>query len=144
MDFGLDKIKGFQAATIFSVIAGAIIPGFLFLFIFERELFFSIDKFLLCLIAPALTLPILVLNAAFFTAGLIITFRNENISEQTRHNFFAMAICLGSVLTCIVVYITIIAGYLFQLTTKGAVYIMLVLEAIAVVVLIVSIIKEKR
>jgi hypothetical protein len=142
MDFGLDKIKGFQATTMFGVIGGSILPGFLFVFIFNRELFLNLDKFLLCLISPSLSLPFLIFNSGLILFGLFYGHGSPTIDEATRHNYFSLAVFLGNIITSIIVYSTILIGYFFQFSMKKAVISIVIFETVVAVVLIFLLVQE--
>lgn len=115
MDFGLDKIKGFSATTMLSVTGGTILPGFLFLFIYNRDMFVNIDKFLLCLIAPTITLPILVLNSGLILLIIMKDDSNSPPDNEAFHKIFAGALYFGNLITSMVIYSVILAGYFFLL-----------------------------
>lgn len=135
MDFGLDKIKGFSASTILGFLGGTIIPGFLFIFVYSRGLFMTMDKFLLCLIAPATTLPLLVVNSGLILVGMMKD--QSTLDETTFHRSFAATIYFGNILTALIIYLSILIGYFFELTMKMGVLTVLITETVTVIVLII-------
>lgn len=135
MDFGIDKIKAFSASTILGVLGGTILPGFLFVFIYSRELFLTIDKFLLCLIAPTTTLPFLVVNSGLILIGMM---KDQSAPDEISFNrSFAATIYFGNILTACIIYLAILIGYFFDLTMKMGVLTVLITETITVLVLII-------
>lgn len=130
MDFGLDRIKGFSATTMLSVVGGTILPGFLFLFIYDRDMFVTIDKFLLCLIAPTITLPILILNSGLILLNIMKGDPDSPPDDETFHKIFAGALYFGNLITSIVIYSVILSGYFFALKLKTGVLITFILQAV--------------
>ena len=126
MDIPFDKIKGFAATTIFSILGGTIASGFLFIFIFERELFLTLDKWLLYFLAPSITLPLLIYNIGIL---IINTTKDGSEREENKlHRIFTGSVFFANLITSIIFYIAILLGYFFNIQTKMAVAIIVILE----------------
>lgn len=114
----------FSIASFLAVVASAGC-GYLFLFIYERNLFFTEDKFALTVLALAISLPVLVIN----TIGLLPKPREgESVSAAAYTRIISAYLFSGSVVVCCVYGATILIGYFFDLSTKAGVVLFLVLE----------------
>ena len=118
------KPTWFSVATILAVSASAGC-GYLFLFIYERNLFFTGDRFALTVLALAISLPVLVIN----TIGLLPKPREgESVSASAYTRIVSAYLFSGSVTVCCVYGATILIGYFFDLSTKAGVLVFLALE----------------
>jgi hypothetical protein len=135
MEINFDKIKAFSAATFLQLICGVIVPGFLFLFIFKRDVFLSLDFFRLTTLAISITVPILIVNGIIVLISLIND-NKEFQDDNAFHRAIASTIYIGSALTIPVIYIPIIIGYFFNLTLRQGILTFIIAEAILVITFI--------
>src|SRR5690554_166152 len=134
MEINFDKVKAFSAVTFLQLICGVIVPGFLFLFIFKRDLFLSLDIFRLTVLAISITAPLLIVNSIIVLYG-VTKDEVEGPDEDGFHRVFAATTYLGSALTIPVVYAAITIGYFFSFTLKQGVFILVIAEAIILITL---------
>lgn len=142
MELNFDKLKIFPAATLIQIIFGVIAPGFLFLFVFKRDLFLTLDLFRLSAIAIALTAPIFSLNL------MIVMMLTNNEKEYEDENQLDRHLTAshfgGSFLSSILIFTSIIFGYFFQLTIKQGILILIALQIIIIILFLIKISGEPK
>lgn len=143
MELNFEKVKAFSAVTFIQLICGVIVPGFLFLFIFKRDLFQTLDLFRLSTLAISVTAPILTVNGILIL--VMMTYDDkESPDEEQFHRNFAATIYLGSILTIMVIYACIIIGYFFNLTLRQGVLTLIISEAILLISFIIIEVRSKK
>lgn len=104
----LDNLKPNAVIMILFALVAVILPAFLFLFLFDRELFFALSEFKLSVVALGIASPYIIANA-------MIAWYYESLKSLETDD----ALVLG-LLTCIYVafvfYVTLLAGCIFNLT----------------------------
>jgi hypothetical protein len=135
MDVNVDKIKSWSAVTIFHLIGSVIVPGYLFLFVFERKLFLSIDLFRLSVIGASITAPILMLNAVVAMFVVSDAETKDKFSDDELNRYTAASIYVGGILSMIVIYLVIGVGYFCSLSMRSGIIITVIAEAIGLAVL---------
>lgn len=133
MEINLEKIKGFTVVTAFITIGGAIIPSFLFLYIYKRDLFLTLDLYRLTLIAISLGSPILIINIAMTFVRIHGDKMETNKQDTQFHKAFITAMYLGGLLSSWVIWISIIVGYYYSRDIKDGVFSLLIGEALTIV-----------
>lgn len=133
MIIDINKVKASTASILFMML-GCISLGFLFLFIYERELFFTLDLFRLSVLTIALTTPIVTANGFLMLLILFVT-SEDDISEE---NYFSQAAFYGGILCMLMMMIPIIFGYISQLPTSWGLYIMGLLQFVAFIFLFIT------
>lgn len=141
MEFNFEKIRPFSALTVFQIIS-CFISGFLFLFIYNKGLFYNMDLFRLSIISIAITSPIFAINATLF--HFIFTPDRSKITDETYHKFLETAAYFGTLASLFVIYIPIILGYFLPLTLKGGIIWLLILQAIVAGIMISMKKKEEK
>ena len=125
------KSSHFSVAPFVAVIASAGC-GYLFLFIYERSLFFYGDKFGLTILALAISFPALIIN----TIGLVPKTREgQTVSASAYGQLVSAHLFSGSVIVCCVYGATSLIGYFLDLSTKAGVVLLLVLEMLFALVM---------
>jgi hypothetical protein len=131
MEIGLEKIKSLSASTILVMILGNTIPGFLFLFIFKRGMFLSLDLFRLSIISISISSPIYILNCIFSFIGATSTGLTLS-SDEISHKIFSATGLLGGVVAMGVIFITTLLGYLLHWDFLKAIYCLLILQGLVI------------
>jgi hypothetical protein len=139
MNFDIDKIKAFPAILFIGVIGGVILPGFLFLFVYNKTFFYYSDYFLLCVIAIGITLPLFFLN--FF---LIMTFNVDDVWQYDLNRLSSGITMLACGICCVSFLISIVIGYYFEIQMGLGVGIVIGLEIVLVFTLILSGVKKPK
>jgi hypothetical protein len=143
MEINFDKVKAFSAVTFLQLICGVIVPGFLFLFIYAKDLFLTLDLFRLSTLAISITAPVLTINGIIALFGLS-TGNEESQNEDVFHRIFTSTIYIGSIITILVIYASIIIGYFFNLKLRQGIFILFIAEIIIFIVLIVPLLLESK
>ena len=100
-----DKIyTGFRIIYVILFLA-TLIPGYLFLFLFQPEYFFRLDLFRLTVIALSITLPIITINLAH----LLKIYQ----TDSNKYNFIN-AVYRTELISVIVLYIPLVIGYFME------------------------------
>ncbi|MFZ6013402.1 MAG: hypothetical protein ACOYXT_23875 [Bacteroidota bacterium] len=106
-------------------VAACIGCGYLFLFVYERSMFVNSDRFLLTVLAMAISLPPLVVN----TIGVLPkTSEGMAIPDWAYQRAVSAYMFSGSVVVCCLYGITILVGYFFGISTKVGVLTFLAME----------------
>ncbi len=101
MDFSFDKIKSpFLLAVLFLIYS--ITPGFLLIYIKDKELFTDLDAFKLSVLSLSITLPFILTNSfiIFVLRGMILL-KNQNVFSIDN---FITSICFASFLSALPLY----------------------------------------
>lgn len=122
MNIDLDKVKPTSIAMVILTVFVTVIPGSLFLFLFNRELFMDVDSFKLILLSLAITLPFFVINT------LIYLIWEGGLGESNESDGFQIGVLSGSIITVPVVYLPLLWKLFFVLEWKCAVLVMAGLE----------------
>ncbi len=127
MEIDIDKIKAFPVITFLTLFCGVFISGFLFIYVFNDEIFLSLDLFRLTALAVSITIPLFSINGFLILMGL--TKDEENApNNDAFHRAFAASMYLGSLMTIPVIYISILIGYFFELTEKQGILLAIIIE----------------
>lgn len=124
MEIPFDKIKPFSAVIILFIVGGIIAPGFLFLYIYERDTFLSLEYFPLILLVLSFSLPMIVLNTFIFAIIQSIVHEGDHIQnvDQLNHHYAGCTMIAGFVGCCALI-LAIILGYFFHYKTSTGVLI---------------------
>ena len=134
MDINIDKVKAFSVTTFLYLICGVFIPGFLFLYVFKRDIFLSLDLFRLTALAISITVPLFSVNG--FLILMALTKDEEGTPDEDGfHKVFASSIYLGSIMTIPVIYLSLLIGYFFKFTVSQGILTVIIIEIIMLIVL---------
>lgn len=122
LDNDLNKLKSVSWTTIIFIVTAMLSSGFLFIFLFERNLFLNTGNLKLILLGLAITAPIWLINSA-------ITFEFESLDRKSNEHYHLAAI-IGSIISIVTIYFPILLGLFFAITIRIAVGIILILEVI--------------
>ena len=123
---GTKIYTGFTIIYLFLFLA-TIIPGYLFLFLFQPEYFFKLDLFRLTVIALSITLPIITINLAH----LLKIYQ----TESNKYNFIN-AVYRAELVSVIVLYIPLVIGYFMEWNLVAGVGAMIITQVIMSLVLL--------
>lgn len=124
-DYGKIKIHTFEVIVLFTI--GVIVPGFLFLFIFKRDIFLTLDSYKLTLLAISISSPIFFINALIALTKAYPTL--ENAKDEKQYDIYIINVAkTGSFMSCFPLYTIVIIGYLRYWNLKEAVISLLILE----------------
>jgi hypothetical protein len=129
MDKVNQKASSEVKSTCFSIIpiiavGSSIGCGYLFLFIYERELFFDADNFTLSVLAAAIALSPLIVN----TMIILPKTEGSSIGDMVYHRMVFVYLFSGSVVVNCIYGLTILIGYFSYIPTKVAILVFLGLE----------------
>lgn len=119
MDINFDKLKAFPALTIIQIICGVIVPGFLFFYIYTRDLFMNLDLFRLGTLSISITFPIIIVNGFICHIGFV------NLNQEDEKIFdkgYLANLYMGSLSAIPVIYTSIVIGYFFNLNLKHGIF----------------------
>lgn len=126
MEINVEKIKSFSATIFLQLIFGSLIPGILFIFLFNRDLFFTLDIFRLITLSISITAPVLTINS--FLILIVLALDHPPQNEYKLNKLFSLMIYGGSFITNLVLYFTILIGYLNSYTIKKCVFVAIEVE----------------
>lgn len=129
---GTKIYTGFTIIYIFLFLA-TMIPGYLFLFLFQPEYFFKLDLLRLTVIALSITLPIITINLAH----LLKIYQ----TESNKYNFIN-AVYRAELISVIVLYIPLVIGYFMEWNLVAGVGAMIITQVIMSLVLLFAKVKE--
>ena len=109
------------------------IPGYLFIFLFQKQYFFAWDYFRLTVISLSISIPILTLNLAH----LLNVYRTDNKEFN-----FINALYKAQLFSILVLYIPNVIGYFMDFNLVAGVSAMIVTQIIVSITLLVSRIRE--
>ncbi len=122
MTIDIEKIKPYPAITLLSIL-GTISPGYLWIFIYNRQLFLSLDFIKLTTLALGITVPSLIFMIATSLAETrrghkIRKLKNEE-SEDDKNEIFVYShnVYFASVWTTVSIGASILTGYFFEFNT---------------------------
>ncbi|WP_412464427.1 hypothetical protein [Flavobacterium mekongense] len=118
MELNIDKVRPFSAIILFKIVC-CLLSGFLFLFIFKRELFNNLDIFRLCVLSMSITAPILILN--IFMVGNNFGPKRSEVTEEIFHQSQGASAFMGALLSLAVIYIPILLGYFLKLKLQSGI-----------------------
>ena len=127
MEVNIDKIQTFPALIIFKV-ASFLLSGFLFLFVFNRSIFISLDLFRLTLISISLTSPILILNICML--HLAVGPDRSKVDVKKFHDILTSSVFIATFCSYIVLYLTILIGYFIPMSLKIGVLTLIIVQSI--------------
>ena len=139
MEINLKEVRTFSAIILFQAIC-CLLSGFLFLLIFNRALFLTLDLFRLSVISIALASPILVLNSIL--THLATAPNRSTISEDIFHKYMGLSTFIASLISFGIIYIPIMLGYFFSLSLKTGVILILAFQVSAAIILLIRIKKS--
>lgn len=134
MEVNIDKVRPFSALILFKVIC-CLLSGFLFLFIFKRELFISLDIFRLSILCISMTAPILTFNS--FLVGHYLGPKRSDVTDEIFHQATGVSAFLGALLSLVVLYIPILLGYFFKLNLQSGIIWILILQVFVILIFVV-------
>ncbi|MBN7802628.1 hypothetical protein J0A67_17260 [Algoriphagus aestuariicola] len=129
MAFDFSKLSPLSIMTLVMAFFVTVSAGALFLFVYSRELFLSVDSFKLCLLSFGITSPFWIVNTIphFFWEGA------GNADAKIDSPLIA---CLsGCIWTVPVVYSPIISSLFWQLNFRNALLMMLAVGLVVFVIL---------
>jgi hypothetical protein len=125
----LHKIRQITWATLGIFIVGIISSGALFIFLFNKNLFLSIDLARLIILSLSITGPLWIINS------MTIIFFDLLVDEGDEAGADDLQVLgiLGSVMCFPVIYVPILVKFFFEVSLETGVIIALVIEFIIVV-----------
>lgn len=130
---GTKIYTGFTIIYLFLFLA-TLIPGYLFLFLFQPAYFFKLDLIRLTVIALSITLPIITINLAH----LLKIYQ----TESNNYNFIN-AVYRAELISVIVLYIPLVIGYFMKWNLVAGVGAMIITQVIMSLVLVFAKVKEE-
>jgi hypothetical protein len=112
---GLNKIKSYTFLLGLFNLLFFFIPGASYLFLFQNELFVSLDFNKILLLSLAINFPAILL----FTSALI--FNRKKKPKPTENQFFSI-ITVSNILAGLIMYISIISSYSLNLSPRHQFY----------------------
>ena len=106
----LAKIKSFVLAMYLLVIGGSILPGYLFIFVYFRNLFSALSIARLLFLSTSISAPVLV-----WGCYLSWTIEHQRFKEKGDELIFLKAMIIGSVFSILSLSLAILFGYLLNL-----------------------------
>ena len=117
----IEKLSSKTYLIISTVCMATVVPGTLYLYLFERDLFVSLDFFKILLLSIALTSPILGIN---FIVSTKLSFKKECPGGNLLGDFL---ILISSIISSISFILSILITYLMLLMGCKCLYISLVI-----------------
>ncbi len=114
--FDLNKLSGSAIILIVIMLATSILPGSLFIYIYNKNFFLQADFLKLILLSSSITIPILFVNIIF----ALQTFPNKD-KDLT----FSYYLIMGSSFTFTIIFISILTGFFFKFTIQIGVLIVI-------------------
>lgn len=137
------KIKPTYAITILFVICGAIAPSYLFLFIYSRNLFMSLDLIRLTIIAISICSPIFIFNTLLVIIIILGDKKEPSMHDEKFQNARLDSIYFGSILTVFSFGTSILMGYYSKYPLTHGVAIILLFEIILLIFLWFTIFRKR-
>ena len=125
-------VSGYVIVSLLLVLT-LFIPGYLFIFLFQKLYFFTWDYFRLTVISLSISIPILTLNLAH----LLNVYRTDNKEFN-----FINALYKAQLFSILVLYIPNVIGYFMDFNLVAGVSAMIVTQIIVSITLLVSRIRE--
>ena len=135
LNINLEKISGPTFFSAFLVVFGSMMPGFLFIFIFDPKLFFSTDIFRLIVLAIAISVPLMMMNALIVLQLINAANKKDIIETQDSNVKQALILFLGSLVSMPVMCISILIGYFADMKVKQGVLTIIIAEIILIVIM---------
>lgn len=117
----------------FLLVLAVVVPGYLFIFLFEKGVFITMDLIRVSILSLGITLPILTLNLAHFL--------HSYNTDDTDYNFLN-AIYRAEVFSILVLYVPLIIGYFFSWNTLYGVVSIILLQTFVSSILFFTRIRE--
>ena len=111
------------------------VPGYLFIFLFQKHYFLAWDVFRLTIISLSISIPVITLNLAH----LLNVYRTENKEFN-----FINALYKAQLFSILVLYIPNVIGYFMEFNLVAGVSTMIVTQLIVSITLLVSRIRETQ
>lgn len=103
----------------------SLLGGFIFIEFFFNDFYHKVDNYRLTIFSIAIALPLLAFNT------ILSSINSEANVEKLE---FSDAVVVGSFFTIPVIYIPVLIGFFFHITSLAAVIIVLALEVILIVI----------
>lgn len=110
------------------LLAAAILPGFLLIFMFDSNLYCEMELIRLCVLSVTFVLPLLVPNIG---AGLWLAFSDKEIDDLSLK--WPVGIAFGSGMTVNIITILIVLRVFVKMSVKWAVVITLCLQVLVII-----------
>jgi hypothetical protein len=135
----MQNIRAFSGVVVLSLVASSC-ASFMFLFIYEREMFMNLDRFLLILIGLSFAVPLVIVNSY---SALVMT--SQRIIEKLEVNrIYAIFLFMGSCFSCFLISISTISGYLMGLETRSGILIILTLNGLVFLINFINLVRRER
>lgn len=131
MSVNIEKVRPFSALTLFQCFC-LLLSGILFLFIFNRPLFLSLDLFRLSMLGISITAPVLAFNTLLVQSSF--EYNRDDISEDQFHRVLGSAAFAGTLFSFFVLYVPILMGYFFDLSIKCGIALVLILQVLMAII----------
>ncbi|MBN9485157.1 MAG: hypothetical protein BGO70_10770 [Bacteroidetes bacterium 43-93] len=118
MEIPIDKIKSFPLVTTICAI-GAILPGYLLVFVYEEELFFKLSPFNLSVVSLGITTLFFAFNIAisYTISGLLYSRTRVKVSEL---HFYTSSVFYATIMSCFSMIIAFMSSFVFGRDIKIA------------------------
>ncbi len=138
MDLNLNNLKSFTWIMLILIFVFAVCSSILFIFIFNKDLFFDAELIKLLLLGLSFSLPIWLFNS--FLVGFILRTTNADFEELTKG-----VGSLGSLFSLPIIYIPILIRFFWEISLKTGVIIALCIQlGIAIVIFLADFILSKK
>lgn len=107
------------------------IPGSTILFYFDKNLFLTLDFLKLLLISLAIITPLLLVNFIFISLPLEL----KSGPKSSKENAF-IYLLLSTIFSSFVLYISLLASFILNLSIGGFLYIIMVIEIMATILFV--------
>lgn len=142
----LKSLKGNLILTTFGAFA-VFLLGFLFIYLFKNDLFYSLDNFRLIMLACAISIPLIIFNSFF----VVITWKDDE-AKLSEEQFLArmdhkltVTIFVACVPTMLALLIPLLIAFFFDLYNPKLYYgIVLTMEVIFIIISIIEYNQNKK
>lgn len=124
MNFNFEKLKPTSWAMILLSLSATLLPGCLFVFLFNPILFTELETVKVILLGLGLTLPLFLINSVIYVMW------EGGLGESTDSNGFQTGVLAGSIFTLPVVYVPLLWKFFIGLSLKQGVLVLLGMEVI--------------
>lgn len=111
------------------------VPGYLFIFLFQKHYFFTWSNFRLTVISLAISMPVLTLNMAHLL--------NVYTTEDKEYNFIN-ALYRAQLFSILVLYLPNVIGYFMEFNLVAGISTMIAIQIVVSVTLLVTRIRNTR
>lgn len=133
MNLDLDKLKPNNVVLLVLLLVTLFVPGNLILYLFKKDVYFSLDSYRLSLLILGMTAPLVVINFALsaFVVAKLEGDKGGNEQEDVNHRIATCSLA-SSIFSLLVLFVAIMGAWVTRLSMSGVVWTLVGLQGLVI------------